>query len=113
MVAETVSLGVLSLPAAVAGLGLVPYVQLHAIDSVQNANIGQCHHYFDRPGYAGDIHWVCDRAIQMEVPAYLKYGRRWRGARRKVRSRAIGNWPNAVPGFHHGQSPAYFRHCHE
>lgn len=26
MVAETVSLGVLSLPAAVAGLGLVPYV---------------------------------------------------------------------------------------
>jgi hypothetical protein len=31
MVAETVSLGVLSLPAAVAGLGLVPYVSPNGI----------------------------------------------------------------------------------
>lgn len=36
MVAETVSLGVLSLPAAVAGLGLVPYVHRH--DTVYGSN---------------------------------------------------------------------------
>lgn len=39
MVAETVSLGVLSLPAAVAGLGLVPYVM--AIRYIQVTRLTQ------------------------------------------------------------------------
>lgn len=38
MVAETVSLGVLSLPAAVAGLGLVPYVS--CMKSVKGLDLG-------------------------------------------------------------------------
>ena len=40
MIAETVSLGVLSLPAAVSAIGMAPYVQLYTIHSIYILDLG-------------------------------------------------------------------------
>jgi hypothetical protein len=71
MIAETISLGILSLPSAVAVLGLVPYVVLLPATSMyfNMLTAFQCNHSHRRAWYTSNLHWICDRPIQTPIPA--------------------------------------------
>lgn len=116
MIAESISLGVLSLPAAVATLGLVPLVILYSL-RLRLWLIARRH---DKGGYSyywswavSHIYWICPWPIQMEASPDFQYGRRGWGPAGSVRSRAIVRRTNTVPHIPHGRPSCDLHGCTE
>lgn len=100
MIAESISLGVLSLPAAVAALGLVPLVTLYSLQLrlwliIRRHDKGGYSYYW--PWATSHIYWIRSWTIQVEASPDLQYGGRGWGPVGSVRSRATMRRTDTVP----------------
>ena len=103
MIAECISLGILSLPHAMAVLGLLPYVACHARALCANRLPQRsCSHY--RIGRHCRIHWLCDRAIQNQTSGMSQYGRCRNDLVWTCRARAVWLRPISRAYLHHGST---------
>lgn len=109
MIAETVSLGILSLPSVLAEIGIVPSVTLQTQVSKPDGYVQRCNTYF-RSWCCRYLHRLRNRAIQATISARTQHGRRWIDISGPYRSRDFWRRANALFGFCNGQSHFNFQH---